>query len=428
MLTITGTDKSRFCDGVARRDFLKIGAMGIGGFTLADLLRAEAKAGIGSSNKAVINIHLGGGPSHQDMFDLKPEAPSEYRGEFNPTHTNVPGFDICEHFPKLAMMADKFVAIRALVGSNAGHSSFQTHTGFNQRDLQEIGGRPSIGSVVAKLQGTKAGAPSFVSYNGGTPGYLGPTYLPFSPNGRGSGLKNLRLERTLTADRLTDRSQLLTSLDRIRRDIDGNGEMEAMDRFTETAIDVVTSGRLADALDLKKEDPRVVARYGKAGSAVLTARRLIQVGVRVITMNAFGGWDTHSNNFKTLKDRNLPGIDQTLSALIDDLESHGMLDDVSIVMWGEFGRTPRVNARAGRDHWPRVAMAWMAGGGMRTGQAIGSTTRNAETANSRPVHFQEVLATLYHNLGIDPKTAQLTDPAGRPQYLLEHRDPIRELV
>jgi uncharacterized protein (DUF1501 family) len=145
-------------------------------------------------------------------------------------------------------------------------------------------------------------------------------------------------------------------------------------------------------------------------------------------MNAFGGWDTHRNNFKTLKDRNLPGMDQALSALLEDLDEHRMLDDVSIVMWGEFGRTPRVNARAGRDHWPRVAMAWMAGGGMRTGQAIGSTTRNAETAKDRPVHFQEVLATLYHNLGIDPKTAQITDPAGRPQYLLEHRDPIAELI
>jgi hypothetical protein len=155
MLTISGTDKSRFCDGVARRDFLKIGAMGIGGFTLADLLRAEAEAGIGSSNKAVINIHLGGGPSHQDMFDLKPEAASEYRGEFSPINTNVPGFDICEHFPKLATMADKFVAIRALVGSNSGHDSHQTHSGFNKRSLEAIGGRPSIGSVVAKLQGAQ---------------------------------------------------------------------------------------------------------------------------------------------------------------------------------------------------------------------------------------------------------------------------------
>jgi len=205
--------------------------------------------------------------------------------------------------------------------------------------------------------------------------------------------------------------------------------MIAMDEFKRNALDVVTSGRLADAMDLKKEDPRVVARYSKPSQNLLIARRLIQTGVRVVTMNSpWGGWDTHRDNFKNFRNRNLPQMDTGLSALLDDLVAHDMLDDVSVVVWGEFGRTPRVNKTAGRDHWPRVAMAWMAGGGMRNGQVIGSTTRNAETANSRPVHFQEVLATLYHNMGIDPKTTQLTDPAGRPQYLLEHREPIHELI
>ena len=424
MLTILGKSQ-RYCDGVSRRRFLKVGAMGFGGLTMADLLRAESAAGIGSSSKAIINIHLSGGPSHQDMFDLKPQAPAEFRGEFMPISTNVSGLDICELYPRLATMGDKFAVIRALVGSNAGHSSFQTHTGFNQRSLTAVGGRPSIGAVVSKLKGSAvSGAPPFASYNGGASGYLGATYQPFVP-GRSN---SLRLERSLTEDRLESRSELLTSLDRLRRDADASGQMKALDSFTQTAIDVVTSGELADALDVSKEDPRMVERYGRQNKNLLIARRLIQVGVRVITMNSpWGGWDTHSNNFKTFR-RNLPLMDQGLSTLITDLEANGMLDDVSIVVWGEFGRTPRVNSRAGRDHWPRVAMAFMAGGGMRTGQAIGSTTRYAETANSRPVHFQEVLATLYHNMGIDPRTTQFVDPAGRPQYLLEHRDPIHELV
>ncbi len=425
MLTIFGRGQ-KYCDGIDRRSFLQIGALGMGGLTLGGLLRAEAKAGVGSSNKAIINIHLSGGPSHQDMFDLKPKAPAEFRGEFMPIETNVPGVDICELYPKLATMADRYSVIRALVGSNAGHSNFQTHTGFNQRDLAAIGGRPSIGAVVSRLQGSAGnGAPPFASYSGGSHGYLGPTYQPFVP-GRSN---SLRLDRSLTVDRLSSRSGLLSSLDRIRRDIDASGEMTAMDDFTRTAVDVVTSGRLADAMDLKKEDPRVVARYSKTSQNLLIARRLIQTGVRVITMNSpWGGWDTHRDNFKNFRNRNLPQMDTGLSALLDDLVAHDMLDDVSVVVWGEFGRTPRVNKSAGRDHWPRVAMAWMAGGGMRNGQAIGSTTRNAEAANSRPVHFQEVLATLYHNMGIDPKTTQLIDPAGRPQYLLEHREPIRELI
>ncbi len=424
MLTILGK-KQRYCDGIDRRSFMKLGALGIGGLTLADVLRAESAAGIKSSPKAIINIHLSGGPSHQDMWDLKPNAPAEFRGEFMPIATNVPGLDICELFPRLATMGDKFATIRSLVGSSAGHSNFQTHTGFNQRDMASIGGRPSVGSVVSKIQGSIQGAPPFASYNGGPSGYLGASYQPFTPN---RNTDNLKLNRTLTADRLSDRAGLLSSLDRIRREADASGQMVAMDSFTRTAIDVVTSGRLADALDVTKEDPRVRELYGKSNANLLTARRLIQAGVRVITMNApWGGWDTHSNNFKTLG-RNLPMMDQGLHALISDLEAHDILDNVSIVVWGEFGRTPRVNKNAGRDHWTRVCGAFMAGGGIRGGQAIGTTTKYAEQAESRPVHFQEVLATLYHNIGIDTKTTQFIDPAGRPQYLLEHLDPIAELV
>ncbi|MEK6237077.1 MAG: DUF1501 domain-containing protein [Planctomycetales bacterium] len=426
MLTVHGKTQDSYCDNVSRRNFLKIGALGLGGLTLVDLLRLESAAGIGSSNKAIINIHLGGGPSHQDMFDLKPNAPMEYRGEFNPIQTNVPGMEICELMPSLAGMADKFAVIRALVGSNAGHSSQQTHTGFSKKSLPSIGGRPSIGAVVAKMQGSDSGAPPWVSHNGGGPGYLGATYRPFTSSK--GGMTNLTLNRALTADRLQDRASLLTSLDNIRREVDAHGQMTAMDSFTEKAVEIVTSGKVADALDMKKEDPAIIARYGKTNQSLLQARRLIDVGVRVVTMNGpWGNWDTHSDNFKKLRG-NLPKVDEGLSALLWDLERLGKLEDVSVVMWGEFGRTPRVNKKAGRDHWPAVAMAWMAGGGMRTGQMVGETTRYAENAKNRPVHFQEVLATLYHNLGVDSRTAQFIDPTGRPQYLLEHNQPIRELV
>ncbi len=422
MFKIRCGSKSGYCDGVSRRSFLKLGAMTIGGLTLADLLRAEAAAGVGSSSKAIINVHLSGGPSHQDMWDLKPTAPAEFRGEFNPITTNVPGLEICEHFPKLATMAEKFAIIRSLVGSAGEHSNHQTHTAYHTRDLRNAGGRPALGSVVAKMFGEgKAGAPAFISYNGGEPGYLGPVYKPFQPMGG-----SLALSRGLTAERLDNRTNLLSSLDRIRREVDTTGQMVALDTFTQRAVDVVTSGKVADALDRSKTDKRDEERYGRDALPFLTARRLIEAGVRVVTFS-WGGWDTHGGNFTTLK-RQLPKMDQGLSALLTDLADRGLDQDVTVIVWGEFGRTPRVNSGAGRDHWPQVMAAFLAGGGMRLGQVIGSTTKNAENAKDRPVHVQEVFATLYRNLGIDVRSAQLFDTAGRPQYLVEMRDAISELV
>ena len=422
MLRIAAGRRPAFCDGVSRRNFMMVGALGIGGLTLADVLRAEAATGTTGTHKAVINIHLGGGPSHQDMFDLKPEAPVEFRGEFNPIKTNVEGLEICEHLPQLARMADKYAVIRSLVGMYDDHSNFHTQTGFGRNDLRNVGGRPSLGSVVARLQGpTGSGAPPFVSYNGGYPGYLGPVYKPYQPQGG-----DLRLVGGMTSDRLESRTNLLGALDRIRRDVDGSGQMVAMDSFTQRAVGVVTSGRVADALDLSKEDPKVRERYGNNdGTMFLTSRRLIEAGVRAVTFD-WGSWDTHGNNFSHLR-MQLPKLDRALSALIEDLDQRGMLPNVTIVMWGEFGRTPRVNATAGRDHWSRLSMGFLAGGGLKTGQAIGSSTRYAEDARDRPVHLLEVFATLYHNLGIDV-SSRLTDPSGRPQSLVEQRKPIRELI
>lgn len=426
MITVQQEQGARFCDGLTRRGFLKVGALGLGGLTLADLLRLEAAAGVSNSNKAVINIHLGGGPSHQDMFDLKPTAPVEYRGEFHPIATNVPGMDICELYPELAKRADRFSVVRSLVGSNAGHSNFQTHTGFNTKSLPNIGGRPSIGAVVSRLQGEpESGAPPWISYNQGPAGFLGPTFKAYEP-GRNGG--NLTLDRGLTAERLLGRTDLLGQLDGLRRDVDATRQMEALDSYTQRAYDMVTSGRVADALDLSKEDADIVARYRKESESLLRARRLIQAGVRVVSMNApWGSWDTHNDNFKRLRVQ-LPKMDNGLSALLDDLDRLDMADDVIVVVWGEFGRTPRVNSRAGRDHWPAVAQCFIAGGGLQMGQVVGSTDRTAAHAKDRPVHYQEVFATMYHALGIDPETTTIIDPNGRPQYLLDHRCPVEELI
>ncbi|MFO0870830.1 MAG: DUF1501 domain-containing protein [Pirellulales bacterium] len=422
MLKIHWESCGGYCDGVVRRSFLKLGALTLGGLTLADLFRSEALAGAGSSNKSIINVHLSGGPSHQDMFDLKPRAALEFRGEFQPIATNVSGIEICEHLPLLATRADRFALLRSIVGSVGEHSNHQTHTAYHTRDLRNAGGRPALGSVVAKVfgEGTN-GAPAFISYNGGEPGYLGPVYKPFQPMGG-----SLKLGNGLTAARLDDRTQLLASLDRLRRDVDTAGQMAAFDSFTQRAVDVVTSGKVADALDRSKTDKKDEERYGRDATSFLTARRLVEAGVRVVTFN-WGGWDTHSGNFKTLKTQ-LPKLDRGLAALLDDLRDRGLERDVTVIVWGEFGRTPRVNNGAGRDHWPQVMSAFVAGGGLRMGQVVGATTADAGHAKDRPIHVQEVFATLYRSLGIDVRSTQLFDTAGRPQYLVEKRDAIQELV
>jgi hypothetical protein len=430
MLTIFQRNGSKYCDGVSRRSFLRIGAMGIAGLTLVDLMRLEAAAGVASSNKALINIFLGGGPSHTDMFDLKPDAPSEFRGEFSPIKTNVSGIEICELMPRLAKMADKYSLIRSIVGTYGDHSSYHTQSGWSKEDLKQVGGRPALGSVVSKVQNGKGEAPAFVSLKGElSPGFLGPIYAPYQPDS--SSRSMLSLSR-ISADRLKDRSKLLSQLDDLKRDIDSSGAMEAMDSFQQRAVDVVTSGRLADALDIDKERPDIRSRYagpeGRRGDSenLLLARRLIEAGVRVVSTQ-WGGWDTHSDNFRTLRNQ-VPSLDCGLSALIGDLYDRGMDKDVTVIMWGEFGRTPRVNAAAGRDHWPRVMQALVAGGGMKSGQVIGATDRLGGEAVDRPVHLRDVFATLYQNVGIDTKRVQLTDPAGRPQYLVEGHEPVRELV
>ncbi len=446
MLTISG-DSIRLCDRLPRREFLTIGSLAVGGLTLPRLLRAEAQAGVRSSHKSVIMIYLTGGPPHQDMVDLKPDAPTEIRGEFRPIATNVPGIQISELMPRVAGMMDKFAIIRSLVGAEERHSSFQCVTGRMFRS-QPQGGWPEIGSILSKLQGpVDPSVPPAIDlsmkmehqpYNLPGPGFLGMAHAPFKPSG--DAMDDMVLQG-VNLDRLTDRGSLLASLDRFRRQADQQASQLAADGFTERALGILSSSRLVEALDLSREEPHIRERYGKddpnclpyskAGyqahmSKFLAARRLVEAGARCVTI-AFADFDWHGANFTNGR-KVIPLLDQGLAALVSDLHERGLDRDVSVVVWGEFGRTPKINANAGRDHWPRVTFAMLAGGGMTTGQVIGETNRLAEEPISRPIHFNDVFATLYHNLGIDTARTTIADHNGRPQYVSETHEPIRELV
>ncbi|MGE3409728.1 MAG: DUF1501 domain-containing protein [Pirellulales bacterium] len=446
MLSIT-TKPRPLCRGFTRREVLTIGALGLGGLTLPQLLRAEAQQGLRQSKKAVIMIYLCGAPPHQDMFDLKMDAPPEIRGEFNPIDTTVPGIRICEHLPRLAAIMDKLVPIRSVVGSPDGsHDSFICYTGRSVR-RQPAGGWPAVGSSLSRLLGgTSPGMPPFVGLaprashppygSPGHPGFLGPTHSAFRPNGEGQS--DLVLQG-ISADRLHDRKELLSGVDRLRRDLDASGKMEGLDAFTQQALGVLTSSSLAEALDVSREDPAIRERYGKGDTRnygdgaprnqehFLIARRLVEAGARCVTLN-FGRWDFHGNNFSEFKNTHGPQFDQGLAALVQDLYERGLDKDVSVVAWGEFGRTPIINKDAGRDHWPQVGCGLLAGGGMKMGQVIGATDRLGGEAVERPVHFGEVIATLYHQLGLDPNATTLPDLSGRPQYLVDGHQPMAELV
>jgi hypothetical protein len=453
MLTIYGRPRRShdFCDGLNRRDFLRIGGLALGGVTLPKLLAAEHQAGLRGSHKAVINVFLPGGPPHQDMWDIKIDAPSEIRGEFRPIKTNVAGIEICELFPRIAGMMDKFVPIRSIVGASGAHHSFETITG-RRPNPAPAGGWPSMGAWVSKLQGpVNRTIPPHLSLfyktghapwgDPGEGGFLGVAHAPFRLVGgknETSKVDNMVL-KDITLERLRDRQALLQSLDTFRREADTSGAMEGLDAFTEQAIGILTSSALAEALDLSREDPELVERYGKGdpnfradGAPKMTenfliARRLVEAGARVVSLN-FSRWDWHGGNFKRARE-DMPMLDRALSALVEDLDQRGLLPDVSVVCWGEFGRTPKINQNAGRDHWPRVSCAILAGGGMRTGQVIGATNRLGEYAVDRPVTFQEVLATLYHNLGLDVATVREFDLRGRPQYLVDQGvQPLGELI
>jgi Protein of unknown function (DUF1501) len=427
---------------LGRRSFLKIGGLGIAGLSLPRLLKAEQVAGRRSSHKSVILIYLVGGPPHQDMFDLKPDAPREIAGPWRPIATNVTGIRICEAFPRLAQRMDKLVIVRSLVGNQADHDAIQVFNGHHPRKPTPAGGWPQFGSTIARIQGpVDRATPPFISlcytcthgpYNEPGPGFLGPALAPFRPMGPS---RNDMMLQGLTLDRLADRRSLLRSFDSLRREIDASGMMRGMDHFNEQAFGLLTSSRLAEALDLSREDPRIVARYGtgnprimidengapRVPQSLLMARRLIEAGARVVTLN-YSKWDWHGGSYNTIFNReaeDFPIFDQCVSALVDDLQQRGLDQDCTVMVLGEFGRTPRISAQVGRDHWPQVNCALLFGGGMKIGQVIGATDRIAGEAIRRPVTFGELFATLYRNLGIDIDRTTLTDLNGRPQYLVE---------
>ncbi len=436
MFTLWGHRGKSFCDGLSRRNFLQVGAFGAG-LSLVDILRARSASAAPPTPAAsrgerkarsAIMIYLPGGPSHIDMYDPKPDAPVEFRGEFKAIPTTVSGINICEHMPLQAQMMDKLSIVRSLV-ANEEHSDSYLMTGFTEgvNRAAAQGQHPSFGSVLSKLWNGPADIPPFVSLRGMTlgtePGFLGVAHRPFTPDG--PGLQNLHLPNSVNVNRLNERKDLLGHFDTIRREIDATGTMKGIDAFTHRAFDMIASGAVRTALNLQLEDPRVRDRY-QGVEQFLTARRLVEAGVGCVTLS-YGGWDTHSSNFKQLRQQ-LPALDRGIATLISDLHERGMQDEVVTVCWGEFGRTPKVNGSdGGRDHWSPVMSALVAGGGLKMGQAVGASSARAELPKDRPYKVPQLLSTLYQAMGIDPVTT-FPNGTGRPIYLLDDREPVTELL
>ena len=469
MLTIAGP-QSRFCDGISRRSWMQIGALGLGGLALPEILRGESEGGKAGRAKGIIMVLLPGGPSHLDMYDLKPDAPTEIRGEFQPISTAVPGLEICELLPRLAANAQNLTLLRSLMGFKNDHNTHWCSTGWESHPPMPAspivpgypaGDWPSLGAILSRQFGPRTvGVPPCVDLSPVDPdarfimrtdpgqcGYLGAAHSGFQV--QAVDRRNIMLNGA-SLNRLSNRRALLSSFDRFRNDVDRANSSDGIGEFHQQAFEVLTSPRLAEALDLSREDAATRARYGldaqysgeREGKTLLDqfllARRVIEAGARCVTLAfsrwPFGrmltgdyNWDWHKDNFNEARGA-LPLLDLGLSTLIDDLSDRGLLDEIAVVAWGEFGRTPKINANAGRDHWPNVGGGLLAGGGMNTGQVIGSTTRLGEEPLARPVHFQEVFATLYKQLGIDIATTQYTDLAGRPQYLIGDHKPMPELI
>jgi hypothetical protein len=445
MFTVWGRQHT-LCNGFSRREFLRVGALGMGGLSLAELLRAEAQGNTGSNRgKSVIYVVLNGGPSHIDTWDPKPDAPPEYRGEFNTIPTKLSGVRLCELMPRQAEMLDRLALLRGVQSVENDHFLSEVYTGLPRA----AGKRPAFGSVASRLLNHTSPLPPYVCLNEATteqfeyekPHYTGSGHAPYRPFGE--AMQNLSPVKTL--DRIEDRRALLQGFNRLDRRLNESDAMSGLDRIQAKALEMISSPAVREAFDLSKESPQTIERYGRgkythqADKNILynwdvkpfvLARRLVEAGVRVVTLQV-GSWDHHSGPNQHIFESYrhvLPVMDQSICALVNDLAERGLSDDVLVVVLGEFGRTPKVSYPGpGREHWADAGCVLMAGGGLRMGQVIGETDSRAEKSKSGHITFQNVIATIYRVLGIDPR-ATLPDFSGRPQYLLDDPRPVRELV
>ncbi|WP_406695328.1 DUF1501 domain-containing protein [Singulisphaera sp. Ch08] len=425
-----------------RRAFLKAGFLGLAGLNLADLLRIEAAASAAGQAKgrdlSVILVWLDGGPPQHETYDPKPDAPIEFRGPLNSIETSVPGIRISELFPQHARMMDRMSIIRSMHHHTGDHfaAAHWMLTGvLGSTSVNLAPQYPSAGSIIAKLKGAKTpGMPAYVGLPqthsvGLAPGYHGAAYLglgynPFSadgdPNSDAYTVPNLSPPAGVDLPRIEGRRSLLGAFDHVRRDVDASGLMDGLDQFSQDAFTMVSSPATRAAFDIRKESPRLRDRYGRHiwGQSALMARRLVQAGVRFVTLT-YGGWDFHSSLESGMK-RVLPIVDNAVATLVDDLEMHGMLDSTVVLVMGEFGRTPRINQGLpgidpvpGRDHWGEVMSVLVAGGGFAQGRVIGSSNSRGEVPKDCPVTPPDLLVTLYRQMGIDPETS-FKNRAGRP--------------
>lgn len=435
MLTLSSGPSYTDCDGTTRRNFLKAGALGVGGLSLANLLVARtqaAEAGRPVKSTSVVWLWLGGGPTHIETFDPKMTAPTEYRSVTGETATNIPGVTIGGYFNETSQVADKMAFVRSFAHTNSGHGG-GTHfvmTGYDNRTIDNGGlpSRPSIGSIASKVRGpnnASTGIPTYVrlaSIGADGPAFLGPAYAPFDPNGQAR--KNMNLETKV--DRFDDRRELLGSLDKFRRDTDSHGLMNGLDAFEQQAFQMLL-GNSSDAFNVEKEKESTRQLYGKDQLAqqMLVARRLVEAGCGFVTVN-YGGWDMHGTIEQSMK-RRVPALDHAIASFITDVAARGMSEDVLLVISGEFGRTPRINRNAGRDHWAPLSTLALAGGNFRMGQVVGESMSKADVPKSNPIRPQDLMATIFHHLGLDPKT-QFVNQAGRPVFVLEQGQTIAELI
>ncbi len=435
MFHLWGSRQATNCEGTTRRDFLKVGALGLGGLLLPDLLRARATAATAgklTKNTSVVWLWLGGGPTHIETFDPKMSAPSEFRSTIGALPTNLPGVQIGGLFPKIAQSADRMAFVRSFAHSNSGHGG-GTHwvmTGYNfpPADNGQAPIKPGFGSILARYRGAnnaQTGLPTYVRVNGilgDGPAWLGPAYAPFDVGGNAQ--RNMNLQVTL--NQLGERRTLLQDFDTVRRDIDQSGTLQGLDSFETQAFDLIL-GRAREAFDVNREDPRTRDRYGMRGlgQQLLLARRLCEAGVGFVTIH-FGGWDMHGQIVQGMKSL-APQVDHAVAAFLEDVASRGLDQDILLVITGEFGRTPRVNPGAGRDHWAPLSTLALAGGGLKMGQVIGESSAKAEVPKSTPITPQDLMATVFHVLGI-PEDLHYNDPTGRPTPMVDGGKPIAELV